>query len=95
MSNARFWQLPFDPDATFIVSNWRPGFTHNGVVPTKGAVFDKAGIKPNVLQELYEQRWIRMAEAHELPVTAAFDPGAGDDATVTTTRTKKSKHKAA
>lgn len=66
MTNPKFWHdHEFNADATFIVAGWLPGFTHKGIVPQKGKVFDKAGVRPDRLRALYEQRWIRMAEPGE------------------------------
>jgi len=65
MTNPKFWQAPFDQNATFIVASWPAGYTHKGEVPRRGTVFDKAGVKPNILATLYETRWIRMSEAGE------------------------------
>lgn len=71
MTNPKFWQDHlFDPAATFIVANWRPGFTHKGSVPKSGAIFDKSGVRPDRLRSLYESRWIRIANPGELAQVA-------------------------
>lgn len=67
MTNPKFWQdHEFNPEATFIVAGWLPGFTHKGYTPKRGTVFDKDGVRPDRLRSLYESRWIRMAEPGEL-----------------------------
>lgn len=62
-----FWRPTFDPNAVLIVFAWPRNFTHKGRTPRKGEILDKEGVAPNVLRALYESRWVRMAEPHELP----------------------------
>lgn len=93
MTNPKFWQdHEFNPEATFIVAGWLPGFTHKGYTPKRGTVFDKDGVRPDRLRSLYESRWIRMAEPGELafiaPAPEAID-AVIDAAEKTTTATRR------
>jgi len=71
---AKFWQDKFDPAATLVVAAWPSGFTHKGRAPRRGEILDKSGVAPNILRAMYESRWVRMAEPHEIPPSVSPSP---------------------